>query len=380
MDEPGLAWPSWKFGMKRDDLFTTLQDQYNTIPSSIQDPEAFHHDVYEISHEASSPDEFHRLMAERKEQRIRELNDSLESAALEIIANPSLIGTEQWQHAVQLFRTKSLDSLVRYFSSYLPLNHPWHRPDEPSLFDDGEKALTREPLSISTCVSSHLPPSPRSMTMYSDSSAASPIERDAHEDHPYLEHLSPVTSASFSESEPDHFHPADIYHLRDDEGFSQLAVQAGAETPDSSISDASETHQKEFLALADDDHNTADKESQQESVDETTPENMESDTPTPKPEFSALSFFEAKPSPLSSSIRHRSLSPSRLHPLSTHPIADCRRSRSPRKKRRDHSPVGRGRRVLGQVSSTRIQKSVPDAVPSRTRGRQRVDRDEAGRS
>ncbi|KAH7186136.1 uncharacterized protein B0J16DRAFT_363154 [Fusarium flagelliforme] len=32
----------------------------------------------------------------------------------------------QWGHAIQLFRTNSLDSLVRYFVSYLPADHIWH--------------------------------------------------------------------------------------------------------------------------------------------------------------------------------------------------------------------------------------------------------------
>lgn len=45
---------------------------------------------------------------------------SLETLAVEIIANPKLIGSEQWQHALQLFRTKSFDSIIRYFASYLP--------------------------------------------------------------------------------------------------------------------------------------------------------------------------------------------------------------------------------------------------------------------
>ncbi|WXC40197.1 hypothetical protein QX201_000035 [Fusarium graminearum] len=31
-----------------------------------------------------------------------------------------------WEHAVQLFQTNSLDSLVRYFASYLPTDHIWH--------------------------------------------------------------------------------------------------------------------------------------------------------------------------------------------------------------------------------------------------------------
>ncbi|KAG6035547.1 hypothetical protein E4U41_006039 [Claviceps citrina] len=120
MENPARAWPAWKFGMKRDDLFTTLHDQYNTFLYTLQDPEAFHHDVYEISHDAETAEEFHRMMADRRQMRLRELNESLETLAVEIIANPKLMGTQQWNHALQLFRTKSYDSIVRYFASYLP--------------------------------------------------------------------------------------------------------------------------------------------------------------------------------------------------------------------------------------------------------------------
>ncbi|KAG5918783.1 hypothetical protein E4U42_006739 [Claviceps africana] len=123
MEDPACAWPAWKFGMKRDDLFTTLHEQYNTLSYTLQDPEAFHHDVYEISHDADTVDEFHRMMADRREMRLRELHESLETLAVEIIANPKLMATEQWAHAVQLFRTKSYDSIVRYFASYLPDNY-----------------------------------------------------------------------------------------------------------------------------------------------------------------------------------------------------------------------------------------------------------------
>ncbi|PHH67349.1 hypothetical protein CDD81_115 [Ophiocordyceps australis] len=120
MDEPDWAWPAWKFGMKRDDLFTTLSQRYNTITIPVQDPEAFHHDVYEISHDAENTEQFHRLMADRHQQRLRELNSSLEALAFQIIANPLLMASEQWQLALQLFRTKSYDSIIRYFASYLP--------------------------------------------------------------------------------------------------------------------------------------------------------------------------------------------------------------------------------------------------------------------
>jgi hypothetical protein len=120
MDDPSWTWPAWKFDMNREDLFTKLHDQYNTYPSTIQEPVAFHHDMFEISHKANSIAEFHRLANVRKHERLSELNKALESASFEIIANPCLIGTAQWNCAIQLFRTNSFDSIVRYFGSYLP--------------------------------------------------------------------------------------------------------------------------------------------------------------------------------------------------------------------------------------------------------------------
>ncbi|KAI6782331.1 uncharacterized protein J7T54_008417 [Emericellopsis cladophorae] len=120
MDDPGLSWPAWKFGLKRADLFTSLHDQYNTFTFTLQDPEAFHADVSQISHDAQTTEEFHRMMADRRQQRLLELNESLESLAYEIIGNPKLMDSEHWTFALQLFRTKSFDSLVRYFASYIP--------------------------------------------------------------------------------------------------------------------------------------------------------------------------------------------------------------------------------------------------------------------
>jgi hypothetical protein len=126
MDDPLWTWPAWKFDMKKEDLFTKLHDQYNTYPTPIQNTEAFYHDIAEISCEAQSTTEFHHLASNRRQQRLCELNNSLESASFEIIGNPNLIKMPQWEHAVQFFRTNSLDSLVRYFASYLPTGHIWH--------------------------------------------------------------------------------------------------------------------------------------------------------------------------------------------------------------------------------------------------------------
>ncbi|KAH8905687.1 hypothetical protein BR93DRAFT_696196 [Coniochaeta sp. PMI_546] len=324
--DPDLAWPFWKFGLKKDDLFTKLHDQYNTFPSTIQDPEAFHHDVYECSQEAGTTEEFHRLLTTRKEQRLRELNSSLESASLEIIANPSLIGTERWQYALQLFRTKSLDSLVRYFSSYLPDDHPWREAesdagpslvgnndvrscknhpstsDEPTFFDDSDEnaVLTHEPFSMLNSLQSHLPPSPRSMTMCSDES------RDAPH-HTYMLHnLTPARTLSFSESESERFTvPSgleDSEHLHHDES-------SQPESPISEYSEIfSETAAFEMLEkeLAVEDTPRDDPvatASSRPSVE------TESEFPTPKPQPQAAPFFDSRPWPFTgSSTSHLSTS------------------------------------------------------------------------
>ncbi|KAF5128377.1 hypothetical protein E5D57_009316 [Metarhizium anisopliae] len=119
MEDFDWIWPAWKFDLKMDDEFKQLHEQYNTFPSSIQDARAFHHDLLEISSNATTIEGFYRAMADRKQRRLDELNDSLGSVSVEIVANPSLMAAAQWEHAVQLFRTGSLDSLVIYFTSYL---------------------------------------------------------------------------------------------------------------------------------------------------------------------------------------------------------------------------------------------------------------------
>jgi len=387
MDEPDdlcWSWPHWKFGLKRNDLFTKLHDQYNTVPSAIQDPEAFHHDVYEISHEATSTDDFHRLLQDRKEQRLRELNESLESAAFEIIANPSLIGTEQWQHAVQLFRTKSLDSLVRYFASYLPQDHPWHKPirslsgsetsstvdsvanSHGSIFDDGP-LMTDEPfeMEMSTPYESYdamLPPSPRSMTTCSESSAASPMDLPHHDYD--LNTMTPPRTLSYSESEPD-LHDEDLSQPCD--MLSQATSISAAPEVNLDVVDkvltapsAAEDHADSTCLFS-----TADA--------------AESETPTPKPEHQAASFFE--PKPLLPRRRHRSTSPSRPLPLSRceagvpESLRDPRNAssiHSPRQRRMECMAVRRSRRIRGDPVLC-VRKPSPDGRSSRPRGQKRVD-------
>ncbi|KAI9781446.1 MAG: hypothetical protein M1816_002367 [Peltula sp. TS41687] len=122
------TWPWWKFEMQPDDLFTTLHDQYNTLPSAIQGHDAFHSDVCEISREARDSDQFKQMMRARRALRLEELNNALEYSAQQIVGDPALLGnnTRQWPYALQIFRFKSLDALVGYFTSFLP---PPGQPD-----------------------------------------------------------------------------------------------------------------------------------------------------------------------------------------------------------------------------------------------------------
>lgn len=386
------SWPHWKFGLKGDDLFTTLHDRYNTIPSPILDAEAFHHDVFEIAHRAESVDEFHRLLEHRRRQRLRELKDTLESLAFEITGNPSLIGIAQWPHAVHLFRTQSLDSLVRYFASYMPSDHPWcksvgsasnsetassvgsgqdsHGPS----FDDGHSVMTDEtseyPSSPDKLESfTH---SPRSLTVCSDSSAASPID-DARPDFD-LPPLTPVRTLSFSESEPDCCSMTEPHDRRECEGVSQhakpppTAVSAAPVVVEATDSDAAGPTGRcgegdgAFRLLA---VNVG-----------------ESETPTPKPEPRSARFFDDAKPPLPQR-RHRSLSPSRPQPLSERDLEDVRAAyRDPRHSRRSRlrreresscGPVqGRWvRRRNPTEPAARIQRPL-QVVMARPRGRKWV--------
>jgi hypothetical protein len=413
MEEPGWAWPAWKFGMKREDLSTKLHDQYNTFASTIQDPEAFHHDVWEIAQEASTTDEFHRLMATRKEQRLRELNNSLESAAFEIIAHPKLIGTEQWAFALQLFRTKSLDSLVRYFASYLPQpsippgystppststsakssfadtcsvatasTHPSNLDPEDAhchgmiLTDHKEIIFTEEPeaihVSISSKINAHLPPSPRSMTMKSDSSVSSPPDIDSHDFalHP----PTPPRTLSFSGSESGDV-PRPFHSLDDDDDTYQSEE---ADTPATSEPDLSESHSSlgslGSFSRSERGHTYHSKTESYEADDEGIPgaqlpadsfcdnefdtaqfpmdsiESMESETPTPRQEPKCSSYLDSKRTPsyrIHSSYRASSPRSSRMH-------------------RREGSPAHR--RSPEELFS-RIQKPLPEPTRARTRGR-----------
>jgi hypothetical protein len=402
MDDPGWSWPAWKFGMKRDDLFTSLHDRYNTFSSTIQDPEAFHHDVYEISRDADSSDEFHRMMADRQRQRLHELHESLESLAVEIIANPKLMASDQWQHALQLFRTKSFDSIVRFFASYLPdeyLDRHDHRStsssfsetnsvyttstkassvgEEPCHFLDDDffpngPAMTEEPCTLDhdvhsdPAVDAPLSP-PESETMQSVESVSSPTDVESHG---YSATNPPSPSMSFSGSELGAF-GTDLTrrsYIHDDE----TSQSSDCDSAVTSVSDCGESRSsfdpvddKELpeiaLAVEDEDDDFPTAQFPEEYLDffDTPDDTLESDTPTPRQEGIATGYVEYKsiasrrlPSP-----HRRSLSPSPKTHLS----------------HRSDGMLLRGVRRSPEEALSKIQKPIPDFSKRRPKGRKRMD-------
>lgn len=336
--------------MKRQDLHTKLQDQYNTVTLSIQDPDAFHNDVCEISKKAVDLHEFHRMLEQRKQLRLDQLNESLQSASVEIIANPKLIGTNQWEHAIQLFRTRSFDSLVRYFASYLPEDHQWNAFTQDSTskpffdeVDDHAPFMTHEPLSFISATSSnfiqasHLPPSPRSLTMCSDSSNGS----------------TPSRTLSFSEPESD---TMQLSTALDEEYDDETSQWDDPDTPTTPISEISDINPLEYYA--NDKHNKNHSIHAQPIAPPSLSPNyledgaQESDTPTPREVVADSYISNETAKSASSSVRSR-----------------CKYTPLERQVREVSPGALRARRRSPEIG--RIQKPSPDTIRARPRSLKR---------
>ncbi len=116
-------WEWWKVGLAPEDLFTTLEAKYNTVPYRIQGDEAFHHDVSDAAHEAKNLDDFHAKLALRRDRRLQELRKAWDSVAIKIICSPSKVfggDLTHWAAFQQFTSNRSLDALVLFFHSLLP--------------------------------------------------------------------------------------------------------------------------------------------------------------------------------------------------------------------------------------------------------------------
>ncbi|EAQ83470.1 hypothetical protein CHGG_09874 [Chaetomium globosum CBS 148.51] len=121
-DDSPWRWEWWKFGMTAEDLFTTLDEKYNTAPYRIQSYEAFHHDVNEIAHEASDLADFHARLALRRDKRLQEMMEAWDSVSRTIIWKTDVLNDNppRWKAFRNFPWNRSLDSIVQFFQSLLP--------------------------------------------------------------------------------------------------------------------------------------------------------------------------------------------------------------------------------------------------------------------
>ncbi|KAL2755613.1 hypothetical protein ACRALDRAFT_1064344 [Sodiomyces alcalophilus JCM 7366] len=134
--EPEFRWPSWKFRLHHEDLFTSLHDRFNTRSSAIQDPYAFHRDVVECANNSATIDEFYDQLSERKTERMKEMDDAWSEISRLLAFTPSVWSclacgghrrdddmesdrlTSRWQAFVRLCRSMSSDRLVIFFDEF----------------------------------------------------------------------------------------------------------------------------------------------------------------------------------------------------------------------------------------------------------------------
>lgn len=98
-----FRWPAYKFGMRLDELFTTLHDRFNTWPAPLQDWEAFHHDVWEISEAATTKEELMKNLEKRMNIRKAEMTEVWDLISVHCAIGRSILPEEHWRHACQCF-------------------------------------------------------------------------------------------------------------------------------------------------------------------------------------------------------------------------------------------------------------------------------------
>ncbi|KAH9433939.1 hypothetical protein MCOR02_005974 [Pyricularia oryzae] len=76
---PRRKWPWHKFQLKPNALYTTLHERFNTRTCPIQDPHAFLFDVRSCANESNDVDEFYARLEERRDERVRELEEVWEN-------------------------------------------------------------------------------------------------------------------------------------------------------------------------------------------------------------------------------------------------------------------------------------------------------------
>ncbi len=174
-------WPWWKFEMHPTDLFTTLHARYNTRTCPIQDPGAFIVEVRECIDESPDVETFYAKMDERKDQRVRELEDAWSQVcdlmmaliiAEPICGEPDCRSREmdekeprtttndtrwaRWAALAHMSRTMAFDNLISFFEGFVRDKRERERR-ERRLYDKRAAGRNKTPKSLLGDVASTVP-------------------------------------------------------------------------------------------------------------------------------------------------------------------------------------------------------------------------------
>ncbi|WAO94749.1 Hypothetical protein NCS54_01234700 [Fusarium falciforme] len=127
-EQAEYRWPFWKLGLQEDDLFGDLHERFNTVPMFIQDPDAFHHDVNEIAHQALDKEDFYARLQKRRDQRVEELLDMENKIGALHLSGYNRLTDDQRFHRLRLECFASLDCLVAFCASFLTPNEKGMKP------------------------------------------------------------------------------------------------------------------------------------------------------------------------------------------------------------------------------------------------------------
>jgi hypothetical protein len=116
-------WPAWKFGMRQEELFTTLAKRCNSMTLPVLNVDVFNCDVCELSATVQDRDDLFHLLDERRDLRQKELLELWQLSFTQIAALPALLlsSDAQWTDAIHIYHSNSFDSYVRFFAGFLPI-------------------------------------------------------------------------------------------------------------------------------------------------------------------------------------------------------------------------------------------------------------------
>ncbi|KUI72092.1 hypothetical protein VM1G_07533 [Cytospora mali] len=127
-EHPDLKWPAWKFDMDITDAWTTLARQFNSLTIPLLSCDTFRRDVSYLSVIAQDREEFLALLKERRDMREKELTELFKKTFLHLCQDPNSFDYKpgvredgHWVEATCFANTKSFDTLIGYFASFLPL-------------------------------------------------------------------------------------------------------------------------------------------------------------------------------------------------------------------------------------------------------------------